>query len=533
VPNVTIQLPIGYYPDPTIGRPVSNAYIFIGEPDTDPEVVLNQKQVFVLEENGSETAVSQPLRTGQGGVLTYNGSPVTAFVDGDHSMKVLDSGMSQVYYVPSLVDQGQALLVGWIDFDLDPTLPAGHQTGRLYWNKTTKTLTLMLEDGVSVDLGMAELARAHNATASAIDYGKAVYPTGQTGDVTTIALAKADAEATAGAYAFTLSTIAAGTAGYVMLSGKLPLLDTSAFAAADRVWLSESVAGDIQLAKPDIAVELGFVVTPSLGAGSIQVRPEPLVNDADVFRSDAIRGMEMSNTPADLINDITIRAGSCYDSTLSAVLKVPTATTKQIDVAWAEDNGATPTGGFPSAGGSGIVLTNDTWYHVFAIWKSDGTVSTGFDTNLDASVLLNNDNAGGSDYTLYRRIGTIHYIDGTDGIRDFVQIGNEFSFKGRITEGASLATTAWATETLTLPADIDVMAHIDVEYSEAGGSEDLFVSSPMLGDFEWVQIHSASFTALETFYIPTANASIRWKVGSGTADTSEIYTLGYTDTRGL
>ena len=90
-----------YFPTPTIGRPISSAQIFVGNPDTDPEVVINQKQVSIQQEDGTIVAVSQPILTGIGGVPIYLGSPVTVLVNGDYALKVLDSGGSQIYYVPS------------------------------------------------------------------------------------------------------------------------------------------------------------------------------------------------------------------------------------------------------------------------------------------------------------------------------------------------------------------------------------------------------------------------------------------------
>lgn len=96
-----VRLGPEYFPSPTNGVPVSLGSIYVGEPDTDPTVVINQKQISVLEENGTITPVAQPILTGAGGVPLYNGSPVTVFVDGDYSLTVLDKLGSQVYYVPS------------------------------------------------------------------------------------------------------------------------------------------------------------------------------------------------------------------------------------------------------------------------------------------------------------------------------------------------------------------------------------------------------------------------------------------------
>jgi hypothetical protein len=111
-----------YIPNPDIGRPIANGYIYIGEPDTDPEIALNQKQISVKQECGNVLDIAQPLRTGQGGVFDFNGSPVTAFVDGNYSMKILDSNMSQVYYVPCQADPEEGISVTW--YGASPTATA-------------------------------------------------------------------------------------------------------------------------------------------------------------------------------------------------------------------------------------------------------------------------------------------------------------------------------------------------------------------------------------------------------------------------
>ena len=96
-----VKLSPGYYPNTSRGRPLSNAYIYVGVQDLDPTVVANQKTLSVQQEDGTIVAVAQPLRTNSGGVPQYLGSPVTLLVDGDYSLAVLDSNGIQIYYVPS------------------------------------------------------------------------------------------------------------------------------------------------------------------------------------------------------------------------------------------------------------------------------------------------------------------------------------------------------------------------------------------------------------------------------------------------
>ena len=96
-----VRLNPGYFPNPTTDKSLSNASIYVGEPDTDPTIPANQKTISVLQENGITVAVSQPITTSAGGVPQYNGSPVTVLVEGNYSIAVLDSNDVQVFYVPN------------------------------------------------------------------------------------------------------------------------------------------------------------------------------------------------------------------------------------------------------------------------------------------------------------------------------------------------------------------------------------------------------------------------------------------------
>lgn len=98
-----VRLPYNYYPDPTRGRPVFNGSIYVGLPDTDPQITSNQLVVTAIQEDGTSTPIAQPIRTGAGGVPILNGSPIQLQVSGEYSIKVLDNLGAQVYYAPSVV----------------------------------------------------------------------------------------------------------------------------------------------------------------------------------------------------------------------------------------------------------------------------------------------------------------------------------------------------------------------------------------------------------------------------------------------
>jgi len=95
--------PYTYISDPTRGRPVFNGRVFLGNPDTDPTLPENQIPVSVVNEDGTLTQIPQPVRTGPGGVATYQGNPVQLDIQLlQHSMTIQDAGGRQVYYAPRI-----------------------------------------------------------------------------------------------------------------------------------------------------------------------------------------------------------------------------------------------------------------------------------------------------------------------------------------------------------------------------------------------------------------------------------------------
>lgn len=95
-----VLLPYMYIPDPTRGRPIFNGKIYIGEPDTDPKIVSNQKSANLVQEDGTTVPASYPILTNSGGVPIYNGSPVAIDVNGAFSIAIDDRNDDPVYYFP-------------------------------------------------------------------------------------------------------------------------------------------------------------------------------------------------------------------------------------------------------------------------------------------------------------------------------------------------------------------------------------------------------------------------------------------------
>lgn len=99
-----ILMPSPYYPDPDTNNPISNGFVYIGEPNTDPTIEGNRIDVTITEQDGNEVVIQpadQPLTLGSGGVVIFNSSPIAQMVvDTNYSMTVLRSDETTAYYFP-------------------------------------------------------------------------------------------------------------------------------------------------------------------------------------------------------------------------------------------------------------------------------------------------------------------------------------------------------------------------------------------------------------------------------------------------
>lgn len=118
------------------GNVLENGKIYIGQPGTDPRT--NPKTVTLTDSGGSSFTASQPLRT-IGGKIVYNGRPVIAEVDGEHSMLVMTSADVQVEYSASITSDSGAGTV-----DLSDTIRVG----------------LVLDDVKAFDVSVGDVVRS-------------------------------------------------------------------------------------------------------------------------------------------------------------------------------------------------------------------------------------------------------------------------------------------------------------------------------------------------------------------------------------
>jgi len=123
-----------------------------------------------------------------------------------------------------------------------------------------------------------ELFYVKNSTGSSIAKGSVVYISGANGDNALISKSQANAEATSSkTLGFVYETIANGGFGYVVTSGKLTGVNTSAATAGDPVWLSPTTAGGFVFGlankptAPNHMVYLGIVTRAHAQNGEIEV----------------------------------------------------------------------------------------------------------------------------------------------------------------------------------------------------------------------------------------------------------------------
>lgn len=133
VANVVVSMPSQLFTRSDRFSAVANGKIYVGLIDSDPTVPGNQIQAYIENEDGSLTAIPQPLRLNSGGYPVYNGQVVKFVTEEGHSMAVLTSTDVQMFYFPNVLrynpDQfGNQLAsdsgAGMVGFSYSSTYPA-------------------------------------------------------------------------------------------------------------------------------------------------------------------------------------------------------------------------------------------------------------------------------------------------------------------------------------------------------------------------------------------------------------------------
>ena len=110
--NYLVSMPSTPFSAPRAFKSVANGKIYIGNPDTDPVNPANQIPVYVVNEDGSEIQVSQPIIINAGGFPVYNGQIMKFITKQNFSMAVYDAyGAQQFYWADiSVLDPSSAVI---------------------------------------------------------------------------------------------------------------------------------------------------------------------------------------------------------------------------------------------------------------------------------------------------------------------------------------------------------------------------------------------------------------------------------------
>lgn len=130
--------------------------------------------------------------------------------------------------------------------------------------------------GAAIEPTRDNLTVVRNVTGGALTKGTAVYVSGGTGSIPTVAKAKADSATTMPAIGVLFENIANNGYGRCLMLGALENYDTSAFSVGDQLFVSSTVAGALTNVNPSTAISqfVGTVTSSGVGNGVILVYPK-------------------------------------------------------------------------------------------------------------------------------------------------------------------------------------------------------------------------------------------------------------------
>ncbi|MDU4001453.1 phage tailspike protein [Pluralibacter gergoviae] len=96
--NYLVSNPTNPFTTPRSFKSIANGKIYIGQVDTDPANPVNQIPVYLVNEEGSELQIAQPIIINAGGFPVYNGQIAKFITKQNYSMAVYDAYGAQQYY---------------------------------------------------------------------------------------------------------------------------------------------------------------------------------------------------------------------------------------------------------------------------------------------------------------------------------------------------------------------------------------------------------------------------------------------------
>lgn len=190
-----------------------------------------------------------------------------------------------------------------------------------------------ISDKRKLQIGQETLVKVKNNTGSLIPNGSVVYPSGSTGDLVEVSLAKSDNYYTSRPVGVATEDIGRNQTGYVTTFGAVRNLDTSGFTEGAAVYVSPTNAGEITETKPtypNLAVRIGTVVRANNESGKIIVDSDPETN---IYQTGSVL---FANGDGEIAED---NDGITFNSSTN-VLTVGSGTSTNWDTAYSWGNHA-------------------------------------------------------------------------------------------------------------------------------------------------------------------------------------------------
>jgi len=275
---------------------------------------LAASQIYVLPLADGTSGQVLTTAGGGGGVLSWTTAagtgdvvgPAGGTTAGDIALYADTTGKLIQDSVVNIDGSGNIDGLNTISLNLLGTPPA-HGEGLVWYDSSAHALVAYNDISTTTQqLGQEVYLRVYNDTVSQIDDGSAVYISGVDTGRPTIALAQADAYATAYAIGLATHDIGASSEGFVTTFGGVSA-DTSTYSAGNQLYVSPTVAGALTTTAPvdgDIRVEIGRALDSAV-SGRIHVNPHGLPLDSS--KSLNVPGDITSSTDGSTISPVAPR----------------------------------------------------------------------------------------------------------------------------------------------------------------------------------------------------------------------------------
>ena len=273
----------------------------------------SQNNVVLIDTSTGQLYYTASSAIGGGGSGTPGGTDQTiqfnsaSVFSGSAKLKYDYTNSNIILTGSLLVTQSYISKVDYVEFtSASDQLTA---VGRLGWNNSDGTLSLGLKGG-NVDLlvGETEVAYVYNAEATTLTKGEVVFITGSQGNRVSVKRAAASSDpVSAGTLGFVAEPIISGQTGFVITSGVINKLDTSAYTEGALVYLSSS-AGQYTTVKPVSPiheVRLGYIQRSHPTVGSIYVKVD---NGYEIGELHDV----LDNTTSSSYGDLLVKSGSLW-----------------------------------------------------------------------------------------------------------------------------------------------------------------------------------------------------------------------------